>query len=293
MRRSHVIGNFLQDFFLRPGRLKWQHFQNLRANAVGQRKANPRVQPRSGSLQLQAAFQPKKLLENQSELRRTPKRVQQSQIGIGRRKVQRLDRRPQIGQFQLVHDPLRQRIRHRLNAFQYPIDQGPKNPCRDLSDSRINRNNAAGMQSIVVIGQNLELRMHDGQVSRVVIKLDLPKQRDFLPRREYIVQVRAMKPLSGEHASRSIGERSLKQPQIAPLKPGNFGRPHLSQHRRHLARRQIADRLDVAPVFIPEGRTDQQILDNLKALCLKHRRARRSDAFYVHQWSREIQGLKS
>ncbi len=66
--------------FCASGRLERQHRLDLLAHAVGQFERDPRQRARLAALELQAAFQPEELFEDQPELRRRAEGVQQPQI---------------------------------------------------------------------------------------------------------------------------------------------------------------------------------------------------------------------
>src|SRR6185437_8095720 len=91
---------------------------------VCQRELYSRLQAGFGALQLQAAFQPEKFLEDQTVLRRRTECVEHAQIGIRWRKMQLADGVPTVGQFQLRANVVRQRIvTQRRDVFQDSMEQ--------------------------------------------------------------------------------------------------------------------------------------------------------------------------
>ena len=121
----------------------------------------------------------------------------------------------------------------------------------------------------------------------------LPNSATFCPGASTSARYAAVEPLSQQHARFAgrcrVRERGFEQAQVAPLESGYLGRTHLRQHCGHLSGSKLADRFDVAAVFVAEGRVGQKIVDALEAFGLQHRRARRANAFHVHEWSREVQ----
>src|ERR1700709_1330359 len=96
MRRSHIVGNFLEHALLRSGGLEGQHRLHTLADPVVEFKRDARQAARLATLQRYAALQPEELFEDQAELRRRAERVEQAQIALGGWKVDVAHRRPAI-----------------------------------------------------------------------------------------------------------------------------------------------------------------------------------------------------
>ena len=87
MRLAHVGGDLLNHALLRAGGLERQHPLDALAHAFVDFECDAGDRARFGALQRHAALEPEELLEDQAELRRRAKGIEQAQVGIGRREV--------------------------------------------------------------------------------------------------------------------------------------------------------------------------------------------------------------
>ena len=82
-RLPHVVGNFLQHAFLGGGRMEWQDvFQRL-ADARVDAEADSRQAAHAAALQLQTQFEKEQLLEDETEVRRSARRLQRGKAFAG------------------------------------------------------------------------------------------------------------------------------------------------------------------------------------------------------------------
>src|SRR5439155_10650602 len=71
-------------------------------------------------------------------------------------------------------------------------------------------------------------------------------------------------------------------------KPRHLRGPHLDNDGRHLAGRQLGDRLHVAAVLVTEGEIADQVFDGCETLGFQHGRAAWADAFHIGERGSEI-----
>ena len=101
-RRGHVTRDLAQHALLRAGRLERQHGLDPLAHAIVQIEGDADLLPRFPAPRQQAAFQPEEFFEDQPELRGRAKRIQQPQIGVGRREVHFAYGGPAVQQLQVA-----------------------------------------------------------------------------------------------------------------------------------------------------------------------------------------------
>ena len=62
-----------------------------------------------------------------------------------------------------------------------------------------------------------------------------------MPRREHVGQIAAVKPFAREHCRREASVNvASNNAQVAAPEAGDLGGAHFGEHRRHLARRELA-----------------------------------------------------
>ena len=174
------------------------------------------------------------------------------------------DGRPAIQQPEAIADALRQRILGPCDAVKSAVDQHPEIARRDFRNRFVNRDHPADVQrrvSIVIIRrEQLELRVKHGQFARVIVELDLAEQRDFLPRRQQLGEVFAVKPFSFEYRARWVSKGCFEQAEITASKACEPRGSHFRHHRRHFAGRKLCDGFHVAAIFVTEGNVGEQVL---------------------------------
>ena len=146
MRRLHVFSDLFQYTFLRAGGFERQHGFDSFPDAIVQFEGDACLHSRLGPLQRQPAFQPEEFLKNQSPLRRTAERVQQTHVGTGLGEMEGLDRRPTIRQLEALADSRWQGIEQRLDGSKNAVGQTAKDSCGDLAGCLVNRHDAASVE---------------------------------------------------------------------------------------------------------------------------------------------------
>ena len=192
-------------------------------------KAMPGSSARFALLERQSAFEPEELFEDQPELRGRAESIQQPQVRVGRRKVQRRGWRSSgSGSFSPLRSACGKRIVDRLGTI-------PSTRCISARNTRVvifaggfvDRNDAAGVQGgvafVVVTESDSNFGMHDLQLAGVVVEFDFAEQRELAARAEAVGQIAAVKPLADQLAARGIGEDGFKQSEILAAETGELG----------------------------------------------------------------------
>src|SRR5208283_4139084 len=184
-------------------------------------------------------------------------------------------------------------VERRANYLPKPARGQPS-----LPDRLVNGNNPADLQrlrrlllrSVVAafarLSQNLELRLDDLQLSAARVLLDLPVQRDHLPRIEFVLQVGGMKPKAAQPGA-SLADGELKNRHAAGAEQPRVA--HFPDHGRHLTRTQLRNAPRIQPVFIAKWQIMEQVADRVDPFGGKHFPDARSDALHVHHRSREFE----
>src|SRR5262249_20316953 len=145
-----------------------------------------------------------------------------------------------------------------------PEHSADKFRIHELSSAFVNGHDASDVQRIVrvlfVSGKDLELRMHDLQLTAKRIDLDFSVQSHLDSRHQHVLEPFAMEPFAEQHHARAVPESRFKDGHPLP-DVAQFDRAHLRNYRGHLARCKLSDRLHVAAVFVTERWIGKQILD--------------------------------
>ncbi len=284
-RRRHVLRDLAQHALLRASGLEWQHRLDPLPHVRSQFERDARHQAGRVSLQRQPAFQPEELLEDQPEMPRGPKAVQEAKIGAFRREVYFANGSPAFLQPEPVANARRQPVFHRRKRGQRIVDQRPQDARADLGHRLVDGHDAPHVQRrwpfLVIARERLELGMEHTQFARIVVVLHFSEQGHALPRREDARQVPPVKPLARQNRAGRVREGSLEQSQILAAESGNSRRANLGDHGRHLAGRKLRDGLHVAAVFVAKGEVGDQVLHRAKLLGFEHGGPSRTDAFDI------------
>src|SRR6185437_622286 len=239
---------------------------------------------------------PEEFFQDEAELRGGAEGVEQAEVGALRGEVELADGGPAIGEFELIEDVRGERIGDRRDAFEDAVEQAAKDSGGDLAGGFVDGDDAAGVDggvAIVIARENLELGMHDGEAVAIGIEFDFSEERDFSARCEDIGEVAAVEPFAGEDAFGGIGEGGFEEAEVAAAEPGDLGAADFGEDGGHFAGREIADRFDVAAVFVAEGGVGEEVFDGFETLGFEHGGSGGADAFEVHEWSGEVQrGLR-
>ena len=181
---------------------------------------------------------------------------------------------------------------HRRRTLQNPMDQRAKHTRVDLPRRFVDRNHAAGMQRrvAVVIARKIS---YSGCI------IAMPPSRNRTPPCRTSAtfspgaRISFRYPPWNHFPVQDCPDASVKvasnMPKPRRRKPATRVGAHLGQDGSHFAGSQRADLLDVTAVFVAKRGVSKEVLEDLKALGLQHRRARRAHAFHIHEWGEEIQ----
>ena len=302
-RLLHVIDNLFQHALLRRRRMKRQNLLHCRARLVVDREAHARLRPHLAPFQLQAKFEKKQFLKDQTKQRWSPRRLQLRQA-LAHHGPMRLPERGLA-----IHEPhlpayhRRNRIRQILvQPFQHPVNDAPEPSRRQLpfSGRLINGNNAPRLQRLPLsllficrraapdrVIQNFKLRLHDLQpVNSSRRRLHLSVQRHNLSRPKLIFQIGRVEPDALQCVA-SLAHRQLKQRHASRAKQSR--RAHLGDHARHLSGAQLADAPRIQPVFIAKRQVVEQVFDRRDALLQQHLGNARPNALHILHVGRQFQ----
>src|ERR1700733_156603 len=116
---------------------------------------------------------------------------------------------------------------------------------------------------IARIPQNFKLWLNHLQFASTLIFLDFAIQRDHLPGREPVLQVRCIKPKAAKaRPPLSNGELENRDAPGAE----QSGASHLADHRGHLAGAQLGNPARIQPVFVAKRQIMQQVANRVDTL---------------------------
>lgn len=177
--------------------------------------------------------------------------------------------------------------------MQRTVHQSANMPRTDFAGGFVNRNHPAYVQCafavFVIERERLHFRVHHLQFGFVAIELDFAVESKFHAGENLLCQVATMEPFGEKSTAGSIRELCFKETKIPAFETGDLCRPHFHDDGRHFTGSQLLDGFDVAPVLITERDVMQKVLDGLQAPGLQERSSGRTDAFYIHQGSIEIE----
>src|SRR6185437_7787170 len=219
MRLCHIVSDFRQHPLLRARWLERQHLLDALPHAIVKVEAYSFADPRFRALERQPAFEPEELFEDQPELRRRTKRIQQAQVFLLMRKMKFANGGIAVRQFQPLANMRGKRIGKVVQVLKDLMNKHAENASRDFAGRFIDRNNPAsverGLGFRIVRGKNLKLGMHHQQLACVTIQLDLSEQRELQPNREAVGKICAMKPLTHEANRRAVAENNFEKAKVS------------------------------------------------------------------------------
>ncbi len=293
-RRGHVAGDLAEHALLRRRGLERQHLLHLLAHPLGELEGDACGGALLAALERHAGLQPEELLEDEPELLRRPELVQQVQVRVLRRKMQRAQRLREARQPQPAPDGCRQRILEAGKVRRQPEQDVAENPRRDLPRRLVDGHDASGMQRrvffVLLAAQDFQLRMQHHQPAQIRVELHLAEQRRAHAGLEHARQILRVEPPRGERNARAVLEHGLDHAQVAAPEARRLHPAHGGDHRGRLARRKPAERLQVGAVLIAERRVVKQVRRRLDAFGAQLFGALRTDALDVLDGSGQVDG---
>ncbi len=294
-RLFEVACDFRQHALLRRRRLERQNpLQRFADFFFAHAHRDPALPVILRAAQRQRDLVVEELLENQPQVRRAAERVEQLDVFVFRRKMNREQRLAPARKPVARANLLRQRIGDvAVEIQQHGIDDSPQHPRADRANRFVHRHDASHFGRIrgrAIAAQNLDLRIHHLDPPRPVrVDLRLAVHHEPLPFLKPPFEIRAVKKSRVQRARR-VAHRHVKHgaaPAAEPHRASAAAR-HFGQNRLHLPGNNFGDLRESNPVLVAEWQIAEQVANGHNPALLERRRTMRPHAAQIFHRIAEI-----
>ncbi len=301
-RPFEVARDFRQHALLRGRRLERQNpLQRLAHLVLAHAHRDSALPMVLRAPQRQRDLVVEKLLEDQPDLRRAAKGVQQLDVFF-----LSAENGPHSSASRRVGKRYRSRISSGSGSAMLPskftqhaVDDPPQHPRADRPNRLVDRDDAPHFGRIrggrAVAAQNLDLRIHHLDAPRPVrVDLRLAVHHQPLPFLEPPFEIRAVKK-SRVQLARGVAHRHVKHRPAPAAKPHRAAAAarHFSQNRVYLPRNNFRDLREANAVLVAKRQIPQQVADGHDSALLERRRALRPHPAQVFHRIVEVNGHHS
>ena len=260
MRRAHVVGDLAQDALLRRGEVEGKDPLHDLADAVVDLERDALAQAAHlPAAQREAELKEEQLLEDQPQVARAARRVQQADVVVAGH-VDVAEGLAARDQPQPLAHGRRQRVgQARVERGGQPGEDAPQRLAAQRAELLVYRHHPAGVHAgRVVVFDQLVLRRAHHQAAAVAVALDGAVEGDAPPARERVLEEGLVEP-ERLHAAALVLQPGFEERH--PPRAAQAGHRDPSRDRGPLAGPQVGDPRALGAVFVPQRQVIQEVLD--------------------------------